>query len=283
MDEPTTTCGPWRIARIDREAFLQPAADGAVGEVAARFAVAGIIEPHAGAALSLGPAVERLRLGALHVGLEAAEPEQAWALIGSCPRARARRWSAPAEAIRLSGMSGELRSCALWPIGMKESRSLLAASRPERKGDAVMIPAASAALARRRHDPAAGAGAARRSGRPRRGRYRAHAAAIGRPRHRRRRRRAAGRRTARLRRRMAADAERHVQSAAHPRQCAAAGEPDRRRAHRYRACASAGAAWSALAATAPHAGVPGHVVSRPAAGDSWPARVSTARWRAATA
>src|SRR5664279_1384239 len=31
-------------------------------------------------------------------------------------------------------------------------------------------------------------------------------------------------------------AQRHVQSAAHPRQCAAARQPDRKRTHRYRAC-----------------------------------------------
>ena len=33
-------------------------------------------EPDAGAAVVAGPAVERIGLGALHVGLEAAEPEQ---------------------------------------------------------------------------------------------------------------------------------------------------------------------------------------------------------------
>ena len=98
------------------------------------------------------------------------------------------------------------------------ARHLVAARRPRARGQ-TLTP--QAALARRRHDPAARAGAARRSGRPCRGRYRADAAAIRRPRHRRRRRRPAGRRTARLRRRMAADDERHVQSAAHPRQCRA--------------------------------------------------------------
>ena len=46
---------------------------------------------------------------------------------------------------------------------------------------------------------------------------------------------------------------------------------------------SAGAAWSAHRRHRPHAGVPGHVVSRPAAG-GFPGRVrrSHARWRAAT-
>ena len=60
--------------------------------------------------------------------------------------------------------------------------------------------------------------------------------------------------------------DRHVQSAAHPWQRAAAGQLiaseriDIVHAH------SAGAAWSAIAATRPHAGVPGHVVSRPTGG-----------------
>ena len=56
---------------------VKPAADGAVREVAAGFAVAGIVEPQAGAALLLRPGIERLRFGAFHVGLEAAQPEQA--------------------------------------------------------------------------------------------------------------------------------------------------------------------------------------------------------------
>ena len=47
--------------RVDRDALLQPAADGAVIEVAARFAVAGIVEAHAGTALAFGPAIERRR------------------------------------------------------------------------------------------------------------------------------------------------------------------------------------------------------------------------------
>src|SRR5581483_752622 len=54
----------------------QPAPDGALDEVAAGFAMAGIVEPHAGAAVLGRPGVERQRLGALHVRLEAAEPEQ---------------------------------------------------------------------------------------------------------------------------------------------------------------------------------------------------------------
>ena len=41
-----------------------------------RFAVARIVEPDAGAAVLRGPGVQRERLGAAHVGIEAAEPEQ---------------------------------------------------------------------------------------------------------------------------------------------------------------------------------------------------------------
>src|SRR5690606_38545782 len=62
--------------RVDGDALLEPAADGAVEEIAARLAVTGIVKAHAGAPALLRPPVERLRLGALHVGLEAAEPEQ---------------------------------------------------------------------------------------------------------------------------------------------------------------------------------------------------------------
>ena len=152
---------------------------------------------------------------------------------------------------------------------------------PERKG-AQPEPAA-APLARRRHDPATGAGAARRSARPRRDRHRAHAAAIGRARHRRRRGRTAGRRTARRRRRIPADAERHVQSAAHPCQRAAPVEPDRKRTHRHRACAQRGRRLERDRRHSPHAGVSGHVVSRPAAAGQLAGQPEFAlRWRAAT-
>ena len=131
--------------------------------------------------------------------------------------------------------------------------------------------AGQAALARRRHHPATGAGAARRPGQPRRRRYRADAAAIRRPRHRRRRRRPAGRRTARLRRRMAADGERHRQSAAHPRQRAQARATHRRRAHRHHPRAERRRRLERDRGHRTHAGVPGHLVSRPAARrNSWP-------------
>ena len=49
-------------------------------------------------------------------------------------------------------------------------------------------------------------------------------------------------------------------------QCAAAGEPDRRRAHRYRARPKRGGGLERACRHRPHAGVPGHVVSRPADG-----------------
>ena len=71
-----------------RDALLQPAPDGAVDEGAAGFAMAGIVEPDAGAAVLRGPRVQRQRLGALHVGIEAAEPEQPGR---GCPCGRAPR------------------------------------------------------------------------------------------------------------------------------------------------------------------------------------------------
>jgi hypothetical protein len=55
--------------------LLQPARDRAVGEIAARFAMAGIVEPRDGASLARREGVERLGLGAAHVGHEAAEEE----------------------------------------------------------------------------------------------------------------------------------------------------------------------------------------------------------------
>ena len=58
-----------------REAIGEPAADRAVSEGALRFAMAGIVEPQAGAALAARPIGERGRLGAGHVGLVAAKPK----------------------------------------------------------------------------------------------------------------------------------------------------------------------------------------------------------------
>ena len=72
-----------------RQAFLQPAADGALGEDAAGFPMSGIIEAGHGAALFCRPSEQGLRLGSPHVGLEAAEPKQAGR--GAGPRAHCDR------------------------------------------------------------------------------------------------------------------------------------------------------------------------------------------------
>src|SRR4051812_44658022 len=45
--------------------------------------MAGIVEPHAGAPLLRRPGVDRERLGALHVGIEPAQPEQPGAAAGA--------------------------------------------------------------------------------------------------------------------------------------------------------------------------------------------------------
>src|SRR5262249_51633354 len=55
----------------------EPSADGAVGEVAARLAMAGIVEARHRPAMIPRPLIERFGLGAAHIGFEAAEPEQA--------------------------------------------------------------------------------------------------------------------------------------------------------------------------------------------------------------
>src|SRR5690606_19436781 len=70
----------------DRLRLLQPARNGAVEEIAAGEAVAGIVEARHGETVRLGMAIERLRLGSLHVGAEAAEPEQ----TGGAARTHAR-------------------------------------------------------------------------------------------------------------------------------------------------------------------------------------------------
>src|SRR5262249_3888071 len=58
------------------EGFLEPAADRAVGEDAAGFAMTGVIEAHASAAVRQRPRMQGRGLGAIHVGIEATEPEQ---------------------------------------------------------------------------------------------------------------------------------------------------------------------------------------------------------------
>ena len=77
MDEPITICGPRQkasnTARLSSsQRPMVPALNCAAG-----FAVAGIVEARHGPAVLARPAVERRGLGALHVGLEAAQPEQA--------------------------------------------------------------------------------------------------------------------------------------------------------------------------------------------------------------
>src|SRR6185437_5672035 len=68
----------WAAAKLleHGHALFQPAADGALDELAAGFAMAGIVETHADAAMLGRPGIERQRLGASHVRVEAAEPEQ---------------------------------------------------------------------------------------------------------------------------------------------------------------------------------------------------------------
>ena len=65
-----------------REAVLEPRADRAVLEPAARFAMAGIIEAQERAAVLGGPAVERLRLRRQHVRPEPAEPDETGTVAG---------------------------------------------------------------------------------------------------------------------------------------------------------------------------------------------------------
>src|SRR6476661_1352905 len=59
------------------ERLLKPATDGAIGEISAGLAVAGVIEARHRPAIRLRPSIECLGLGTFHVGLETAEPEQA--------------------------------------------------------------------------------------------------------------------------------------------------------------------------------------------------------------
>ncbi len=76
IEEPTTICGPRQQASNTRETVIEPAANRAVGELAFRFAVAGIIEAHTAAAVTLCPLRQRIGFGALHVGLVAGQKKQ---------------------------------------------------------------------------------------------------------------------------------------------------------------------------------------------------------------
>ena len=77
MLEPTRICGPCVHAREDSGGLLQPAADGAVLEVAARRPVPRVVEPRATEAVFAGKVGQRRRLGRRHVRHEAGQPEQA--------------------------------------------------------------------------------------------------------------------------------------------------------------------------------------------------------------
>jgi hypothetical protein len=59
-----------------RERVFEPTADRSIGEGAARFPVAGIIETRASPAGLGRPMRQRFGLGALHVGLVTGQPEQ---------------------------------------------------------------------------------------------------------------------------------------------------------------------------------------------------------------
>ena len=59
------------------ERLLEPAADGALGEISAGLAVAGVIEARRRPAIRLRPSIECLGLGTSHVGLETTDPKQA--------------------------------------------------------------------------------------------------------------------------------------------------------------------------------------------------------------
>ena len=77
MLEPTRTCGP-SVSRSDGVAgVVRPVADAAGEEVAGGGAVAGVVEAQVGLAAGARPGLEEMRLGAGHVGAEAAEEDDA--------------------------------------------------------------------------------------------------------------------------------------------------------------------------------------------------------------
>ena len=73
MLDPTSTSLPVGELVEHGERIVEPAADRAVLEAARRLAMTEIVEAHEGAAGPLGPGLERHRLGAGHVGAEAAQ------------------------------------------------------------------------------------------------------------------------------------------------------------------------------------------------------------------
>ena len=68
---------PLAVGEDHVDGLLQPFRDRAVDEQSARCAVAGIVEAQAGAAGFARQGCQGLRLGALHVGLVAAQPDEA--------------------------------------------------------------------------------------------------------------------------------------------------------------------------------------------------------------
>ena len=66
-----------RLGADQGKALGKPARNDAILETPAGFAMAGIIEAQAGATLAGRESIQSLRLGGLHVGLEAAEPDNA--------------------------------------------------------------------------------------------------------------------------------------------------------------------------------------------------------------
>ena len=107
-----------------RKTVGKPAADRTVGESAFGFAMAGIVEPHATALFALRPFRQRHRLGALHVGLVAAEPEQAGRRYRQSRARRCRGLRGPRQC---AGISGCYRSSGA--VIPKQSRFHLRATR----------------------------------------------------------------------------------------------------------------------------------------------------------
>ena len=94
MLDPTRICGPSVSESITAIASSRQRADRAVGEIAARCAVPEIVEAHIGAAAPAAIILEKQRLGAGHVGAEAAEEDDARRgagepAVGDCRAVRA--------------------------------------------------------------------------------------------------------------------------------------------------------------------------------------------------
>ena len=125
IDEPIKNLRAVRRVE-DRLRFFQPAGDGAVLELPARLAVAGIVEARHRRARAPRPMVERLRLGALHVGTEAAEPEEP----GALPRARGWRYRGRPRPHRPSNVSIPRRSSYSSAFRVPEVREAQNAVKP---------------------------------------------------------------------------------------------------------------------------------------------------------